>query len=119
VWAGMMGWMLVFWIVVIVLALGLATWLFPAAPAADPASSARAILDARYARDEITQEQYRSMRREIGAGSPGAGRGAWLLIGVLILLALLTVVSFGGPGLYGARPGPGYPPYGMPHMWGR
>ena len=121
-WAGMMVWMLVFWVLVIVLAFGLAAWLFPVAPALS-GSTARAILDARYAQGELTQEEYRRVRGEL-APEP-RGRGTHLnLILVLILAGLVLVTLIGGFGMHGGWPVSGYPgrpggPAWMPHMWGR
>lgn len=122
-WAGMMVWMLVFWVLVIVLAFGLAAWLFPAAPAA-PRSTAREILDSRYARGELTPEQYREMRQELPPEPRGGGTHFNLIL-VLILVALVLVTAVGGFGMHGGWPASGYPgrpaewPAWMPHMWGR
>jgi len=78
---GMMGWggfgynplgwvlMLVFWVVVLGGIAWLAVWLFrqgaPAGFGAHPPVSALDILKERYARGEISREQYEEMRREI------------------------------------------------------
>jgi uncharacterized membrane protein len=125
VWAGMMLWMLVFWISILVLAFALASWLFPAGPTAS-SSTARGILDARYARGELTPEQYRQMRRELPAPEPvWRGWNLNIVIIVLILAALVLIATFGGFGMHTGWPNPGYPgrPGGwapwMPHMWGR
>jgi len=120
-WAGMVLWMLVFWVGILVLAFALASWLFPTVPAASR-STARDILDARYARGELTQEQYRQMQRELAPESGGRGQNLNILIVVLILAALVLVA---GLGMHGAWSGPGYPgrpgdwPSWMPHMGGR
>ena len=115
--------MLVFWVLVIVLAFGLAAWLFPAASAASR-STARDILDDRYARGELTGEQYRQMRRELAPES--RGRGGHLNLVVWLILAVLVLVTFaGGFGMRGGWPASGYPggpggwPAWVPHMWGR
>jgi len=65
------GWivMLVFWALIIGGIALLLIWLFgqvgPAAPAPTPPSRAIDILNERYARGEITREQYEEMRRQI------------------------------------------------------
>ena len=121
-WAGMMVSMLGFWVLVIVLAFGLAAWLFPAAPAA-PRSTAREILDSRFARGELTQDQYRQMRREFASEARERAAHLNLILG-LILVALVLVTAVGGFGMHGGWPGSGYPgrpaewPAWMPHMWG-
>ncbi len=122
-WAGMMTWMLVFWILVIVLAFGLAAWLFPSAPRAS-GPTARDILDARYARGELTQEQYRQICEELASGPRRRGAHLGLILGLLlVVLVLLTLV--GGFGMHGGWPGADYPgrpgdwPASMSHMWGR
>ena len=118
-WAGMMAWMLVFWVMVIVLAFGLAAWLFPTGPGA-ARSNARDILDSRYARGELTAEQYRTMREELGPEPHRYGRTTGVLIVVLVLAALILVASFGAWSMHGGWWGPGYPgpqPFWMPHMW--
>ena len=53
---GMLLWMALFWVGVIALAMWVASLLFPRVPAAQP--SPRAILQARYARGELTRMQY-------------------------------------------------------------
>ncbi len=53
---GMLLWMAVFWVGVIALAMWVASLLFPRMLAAQP--SPRAILQARYARGELTRKQY-------------------------------------------------------------
>lgn len=70
--AAMMLWMLVVWTGILGLALTLAAWLFPTVPVA-PRSTARDILDSRYARGELTPERYRQMREELAPelGWPG------------------------------------------------
>jgi putative membrane protein len=120
----MMLWMLVFWAGILVLAFALASWLFPAGPAGSQ-STARDILDARYARGELTRDQYRQMQHELAPESRWRGQNLNILIVVLILAALVLVSAFGGFGMHGGWPGPGYPgrpgewPSWMPHMWGR
>ena len=120
-WAGMMLWMLVFWVGILVLAFAVASWLFPAVPAASR-PTAREILDARYARGELTREQYRQMQREL-APEPRWGGQNNILIAALILVVALILVAGLGP--HGGWSGPGYPgrpgewPSWMPHMWGR
>ena len=122
-WAGMMVWMVVFWVLVIALAFGLAAWLFPVAPAASQ-STARDILDGRYARGDLTGEQYRQMRQELAPESRGRGAHLNLILG-LILAVLVLVTLIGGFGMHGGWPASGYPgrpgdwPAWMPHMWGR
>ncbi len=120
-WAGMMLWMLVFWVGILGLAFALASWLFPTVPGA-PASTARDILDARYARGELTQEQYRQMREALSPEPQWQARTPTIVVVVLILATLVLV---GGLGMHGGWSGPGYPgrpgewPSLMPHMWGR
>jgi len=53
---GMLLWMAVFWVGVIALAMWVASLLFPRVPAARP--SPREVLQARYARGELTRVQY-------------------------------------------------------------
>lgn len=64
---GMMGGVLVFWVLIIVLAVFLVKGLFNSnsARSGDNAGTARHILDERYARGEITQEQYQTMLKDI------------------------------------------------------
>jgi putative membrane protein len=64
---GMMGGMFLFWIVLIVLAVFLVRWLFQAdqTNSTSQPSSARQILEQRYARGEINQEQYLMMLKDI------------------------------------------------------
>ena len=64
---GMMGGMLVFWVVIIVLAVLLVKGLFNSNSkrSSNYASTAKQILDERYARGEITQEQYQMMVKDI------------------------------------------------------
>lgn len=54
-------WMVAFWIGVVVLAVWAAGRLFPRVPSPRPAPP-REILDARYARGELTREQYDDLR---------------------------------------------------------
>jgi len=121
----MVVWMLIFWVGILVLAFATASWLFPAGPVASQAI-ARDILDARFARGELTPEQYRQMRQELGS-EPRWGRGRFNSLIVVLIVAVLVLVAFAGSfGMLGGWPGPGYPgPPGegphwmMPHMWGR
>ncbi len=64
---GMMGGMLLFWVIIIVLAVLLVKGLFNSNSnrSKDNASTAKQILDERYARGEITQEQYQTMVKDI------------------------------------------------------
>lgn len=64
---GMMGGMLVFWVIIIVLAVLLVKGLFNSNSnrSSDYASTPKQILDERYARGEITQEQYQMMVKDI------------------------------------------------------
>lgn len=64
---GMMGGMLVFWVIIIVLAVLLVKGLFNSNSIRprDNASTAKQILNERYARGEITQEQYQMMLKDI------------------------------------------------------
>jgi len=64
---GMMGGMLVFWVIIIVLAVLLVKGLFNSndSRSEDNANTAKKILDERYARGEITQEQYQTMMKDI------------------------------------------------------
>jgi len=64
---GMMGGMLVFWVVIIVLAVLLVKGLFNSNSnrTRNNDRTATQILDERYARGEITQEQYRMMVKDI------------------------------------------------------
>ena len=65
---GMLGGMFLFWIVLIVLSVLLARGLFhsnqPAGGSHAPLS-AREILEQRYARGEITQEQFQQMQKDL------------------------------------------------------
>lgn len=62
-------WMLLFWGGLIALAVWLISTLFPAATrpstTTPPSASARDILDGRYARGELTAEQYQDMRHTL------------------------------------------------------
>jgi putative membrane protein len=64
---GMMGGMLVFWVVIIVLAVLLVKGLFNSNSnrSRDDDRTATQILGERYARGEITQEQYQMMVKDI------------------------------------------------------
>ncbi|HYM69511.1 MAG TPA: SHOCT domain-containing protein [bacterium] len=110
-WGGMMAWMLIFWVVVVVFAIWLAAWLFPST--APHPSSAREILDARYARGELSREEYRQMRQEL---SPPGGL-VWQRLRIALIIAALLVVLLwilGGWGMHGPW-GPWYHP--GPHGW--
>ena len=66
-------WMLIFWGGLIALAVWLIRVLFPASPyksadnVLDTPVSARDILDQRYARGELSREEYEEMRQAIGS----------------------------------------------------
>lgn len=106
-WGGMMLWMLIFWVAVVVLAIWAASWLFPST--ASPSPSARDILDLRYARGELTPEQYRQMRQEISPPRPRAGLWGPLLI--VVILLVLVLLSMAGPwGTHGPWMAPWYRP---------
>lgn len=61
---GMALWMVLFWVGVVMLAVWLTGLLFPRfSPGVQP--QARDILQARYARGELTREQYQEMLKEI------------------------------------------------------
>ena len=64
---GMFGGMLIFWVLIIVLAVLLVKGLFNADDSrqTDNSTSAKKILDERYARGEINQEQYHLMLKDI------------------------------------------------------
>lgn len=64
---GMMGGMLVFWVIIVVLAVLLVKGLFNSNSyrSRDNTRTATQILDERYARGEITQEQYQMMLNDI------------------------------------------------------
>ena len=64
---GIMGGMLVFWVIIIVLAVLLVKGLFNSNSnrSSDNARTAKQILNERYARGEITQEQYQMMVKDI------------------------------------------------------
>ena len=64
---GMMGGMLVFWVIIIVLAVLLVKGLFGnnEKKKKNNGATAKQILDERYARGEITQEQYQTMVKDI------------------------------------------------------
>ena len=70
-WGWMGLWMLIVWAGVVVLAISVASWLFP--PTAPHASSARDTLDLRCARGDLTQEQYRPRIAPTPLISSGAG----------------------------------------------
>lgn len=57
-------WMAAFWVGVVALAVWVAGRLFPHVPPPRPPSP-REILDARFARGELTREQYHKRRREL------------------------------------------------------
>jgi putative membrane protein len=64
---GMLGGMLLFWIVIIVLAVLLVRGLFQTSRPGETNTplSARQILEQRYARGEINQEQFKSMLKDL------------------------------------------------------
>jgi putative membrane protein len=95
-WMGM--WMLIFWAGVVVLAIWVASWLFPST--APHSSSAREILDLRYARGELTQEQYRQMRQQLAPPRPRTGQ--WTVLMIVLVLLALVLLSMAGPwGMHG------------------
>ncbi len=57
-------WVLAFWISVVVLAVWAAGRLFPRVPS-PRTPTPREILDTRYARGELTREQYQELRKEL------------------------------------------------------
>lgn len=57
-------WMTAFWIGVVALAVWAAGRLFPSVPS-PRARTPREILDGRYARGELTREQYQALRKEL------------------------------------------------------
>ncbi|HET8679864.1 MAG TPA: SHOCT domain-containing protein [bacterium] len=61
---GMMLWMVLFWVGVVVLAVWMVGSLFPRVPQGAQ-QSAREILQTRYARGELSREQYQEMLREL------------------------------------------------------
>lgn len=61
---GMTLWMVLFWIGIVVLAVWAAGSLFPRAPEGVQ-SSPREILQSRYARGELTRDQYQEMLKEL------------------------------------------------------
>lgn len=64
-WGGMLV-MLLFWVALILIIV----WVVRAAIGANPggnSSNARAILDARYARGEITRKEFEQMKKDIGS----------------------------------------------------
>ena len=78
-WSGVegMGWgwiglgmlhMLLFWVLVILGIVALTRWL-AGGPGGDGPARASDILKARYARGEITKEQFEQMKRDIGEAS--------------------------------------------------
>jgi len=64
---GMFGGMFIFWILIIVLAVLLVKGLFNVndSRSSENTTTAKQILDERYARGEINQEQYNSMLKDI------------------------------------------------------
>ena len=69
-WGMGFGWifMILFWALVILAIVALAKWLFSASGFGGPGASAKAPLDIlkeRYARGEISREQYEQMRRDL------------------------------------------------------
>jgi putative membrane protein len=61
------GWIfgILFWVLILVGVVALAKWLFLGGSWAGQAGRPLDILKARYARSEITREQYEQMRRDI------------------------------------------------------
>lgn len=69
-WVGLgMVHMLLFWVLVILGILALARWLAGGPRADDGPARAIEILKARYARGEISKEQFEQMKRDIGEAS--------------------------------------------------
>jgi len=111
----MVVWMVAFWLLVALVAVGLVSWLFPRASRPE---GARRLLRERLARGEITAAEYRermqaveSSRKEAAGFAPIA---AVLLLALVVLLVL--VMGFGGGMPEGWMRGMGGMP--MPHMGG-
>lgn len=77
-WGGWLGgpFMMVFWILLIVAGVALVKWLFsmsrkdqaaPLPPFAQPQDRSLSILRERYAKGEISTQEYQAMRAELGA----------------------------------------------------
>lgn len=99
--------MLVFWAAVVVLAIWVASWLFPST--ALHAFSAREMLDLRYARGELTEEQYRQMRQQLAP--PRRRTGQWSVLIIVLLLVALVLLAMTGPwGMRGPWMAPWYRP---------
>jgi len=64
-WFGGMIMMVLFWIVVVVGILVLIRWLFGQSPGKRSSQSALEILKKRYARGEITKEEFENMKKDI------------------------------------------------------
>ncbi|MDR7416424.1 MAG: cupredoxin domain-containing protein [Armatimonadota bacterium] len=110
----MMGWMVLFWILVILLALAVVSRLFPKAQD----HTARRTLRERLVRGEITESEYREAMRALNASEKrSTGFAPVVVLLLLALVILLLVAGFGGMGMPGWMPGmPGMS--GMPHMRG-
>lgn len=68
-WGPGFGWifMILFWVVIILGIVALAKWLFSGSIGGGPGRGPLDILKERYARGEITREQYEQMRRDLQA----------------------------------------------------
>ncbi len=64
-WFGGMIMMVLFWIVVVVGIVALIKWLFSQSPGKRSSQSALEILRKRYARGEITKEEFENMKKDI------------------------------------------------------
>ena len=66
-WGMGFGWifMILFWILVVLGIVALAKWLFSTAGAGESGKRPLEILKERYARGDITREQYEQMRRDL------------------------------------------------------
>jgi plastocyanin len=111
----MVVWMVAFWVLVALVAVGLASWLFPGASRPE---GARRLLRERLARGEITAAEYRERMLALeSSGKESAGFApvaAVLLVALVVLLVL--VMGFRGGTRDGWMPGMGGMP--MPHMRG-
>ncbi|MCL5428683.1 MAG: SHOCT domain-containing protein [Chloroflexi bacterium] len=65
-WGGMLV-MLLFWVALILIIVWVVRAAIGTNSGSGSASNARAILDARYARGEITRKEYEQMKKDIGA----------------------------------------------------
>jgi hypothetical protein len=112
----MLLWMVAFWVLVVVAAVAMVSWLFPKDGAV---AQARRLLRERLARGEITEAEYREAARALSA-SGKAERGLAPVV-ALLLLALLVLVLAGmgsGWGMHGPGWMDGMGGMRMPHMPG-